>query len=127
MERTSLQRIGKRFAINLQERPLPSDEDVERIVAERIITLLEARLRSRDKLQTERMQRFLPLARSLGAAEGEHSEETGLLAMLLDDFYQENFLRPLVPPASEDAAPAPQRAGRPKRPRRAKGMRSRRG
>jgi hypothetical protein len=34
------------------------------------------------------MQRFLPLARSLGTAEGEHSEETGLLAMLLDDFYQ---------------------------------------
>ena len=66
IERTALLRIGKRFAIDLQERPLPSDEDVERIVSERIIALLEARLRSRDKLQTERMQRFLPLARSLG-------------------------------------------------------------
>ena len=45
---------------NIQERPLPTDEDVEKIVSERIITLLEARLRNRDRLQTERMQRFLP-------------------------------------------------------------------
>jgi ATP-dependent RNA helicase DeaD len=96
VERTSLLRIGKRFAINLQERALPGDEDVERIVAERIIALLEARLRNRDRLQAERMQRFLPLARSLG--EGEASD---LLAMLLDDFYQDTFHAPLVPPAFE--------------------------
>jgi ATP-dependent RNA helicase DeaD len=140
MERTALLRIGKRYTINLQERPLPSDEDVERIVSERIITLLEARLRSRDRLQTERMQRFLPLARSLGEAEGERSEETGLLAMLLDDFYQETFHAPLIPPAAEGTAPAPQHASQPKRPRseggkprrsgrsrRAKGMRPRGG
>jgi ATP-dependent RNA helicase DeaD len=127
MERTALLRIGKRFAINLQERPLPSDEDVERIVSERIITLLEARLRSRDKLQTERMQRFLPLARSLGEAEGERSEETGLLAMLLDDFYQETFHAPLVPPPSEGTAPASHRAGTPKRPRSGGGKRGRSG
>jgi hypothetical protein len=36
---------------------LPGDEDVERIVFERIIALLEARLRSRDGLKAERMQR----------------------------------------------------------------------
>jgi ATP-dependent RNA helicase DeaD len=91
-ERSELLRIGKRFSINLLERPLPSDEDVERVVSERIITLLEARLRNRDRLQTERMQRFLPLARSL--EEGE--EEAGLLAMLLDDFYQETFHTPPI-------------------------------
>jgi len=124
MERTSLLRIGKRFTINLQERALPGDEDVERIVSERIITLLEARLRNRDRLQTERMQRFLPLARSLGETEGERSEETGLLAMLLDDFYQETFHAPLVPPASAEAAPAPQRSGRPKHARTEGGERS---
>jgi ATP-dependent RNA helicase DeaD len=112
VERTALLRIGKRFGISLQERPLPSDEDVERIVSERIITLLEAALRSRDKLQTERMQRFLPLASSLG-----ESEETSLLAMLLDDFYQETFHAPLVPPTPGKAEPASYRAGRSKRPR----------
>jgi ATP-dependent RNA helicase DeaD len=121
VERTALLRIGKRFGISLQERPLPSDEDVERIVSERIITLLEAALRSRDKLQTERMQRFLPLASSLG-----ESEETSLLAMLLDDFYQETFHAPLVPPTPGKAEPASHRAGRSKRPR-SEGSKPRRG
>ncbi len=126
IERASLQRIGKRFAINLQECPLPSDEDVERIVSERIIALLEARLRGRDRLQTERMQRFLPLARSLAEADGERSEEAGLLAMLLDDFYQETFHAPLVPPPFTQAAPAPNRSRRPNSPRSDGGGRPRR-
>jgi ATP-dependent RNA helicase DeaD len=95
-----LERIGKRYAIQLQQRPLPTDEDVERIVSERVTALLEARLRNRDKLQAERMRRFQPLARSLG-----DSEESDLLAMLLDDFYQETFHAPLVP--LEEVAPSP--------------------
>ncbi len=90
----------------------PEDEDVERIVAERIITLLEARLRNRDRLQVERMQRFLPLARTLG-----ESEEPDLLAMLLDDFYQETFHAPLVPPAEGETTAAQRAAGRSSRPR----------
>jgi len=55
--------------------------------------LLEARLRNRDRLQIERMQRFEPLAHSLG----ESNEENSLLAMLLDDFYQETFHAPIIP------------------------------
>jgi len=92
LERASLLRIGKRYGIELQEASLPSDEDVERVVSERIITLLEARLRNRDKLQTERMSRFLPLAHQLS-----EDDESPLLAMLLDDFYQETFYAPVVP------------------------------
>jgi ATP-dependent RNA helicase DeaD len=107
-----LERIGKRYGIALQQRPLPEDVDVERIVAERIITLLEARLRNRDRLQVERMQRFLPLARTLG-----ESEEPDLLAMLLDDFYQETFHAPLVPPAEGETTAAQRAAGRSSRPR----------
>ncbi len=99
-ERIDLLRIAKRFAFTIEERPLPNDEEVERVVSERIITLLESRLRARDNLQTVRMQRFLPLARNLS----ETDEETGLLAMLLDDFYQQTFHAPVVPPASEDQA-----------------------
>lgn len=107
-ERSGFLRIGRRFAIDLQERQLPGDEDVERVVSERIITLLEARLRNRDRLQTERMQRFLPLARSLG----EGDEENGLLAMLLDDFYQATFHAPFLQPAAEERpAAAPSRGG----------------
>jgi ATP-dependent RNA helicase DeaD len=122
LEKAMLDRIGKRYAINLQERPLPSDEDVERIVSERIITLLEARLRGRDRLQTERMQRFVPLARSMG-----ESEEPDLLAMLLDDFYQEAFHGPIVPPEPKAAPSASRGAGGTKRPRADRGGRRRGG
>jgi ATP-dependent RNA helicase DeaD len=129
-ERSSLLRIARRFSINIIERSLPSDEDVERIVSERIITLLEARLRNRDRLQAERMQRFLPLARSLNESE----EESSLLAMLLDDFYQETFHAPLVP-AAEAEQPANsrlaqkaergrnRRSRRPRDPKRGRGPR----
>jgi ATP-dependent RNA helicase DeaD len=42
----------------MEERLLPDDDELERIVAERITALLEAKLRARDNLQIERMQRF---------------------------------------------------------------------
>ncbi len=87
LEKASIVRIEKAYSINFQELPLPTDEDVEKIVSERIIALLESQLRSRDKLQSERMQRFCHLANDLG----DNDEEKDLLAMLLDDFYQTNF------------------------------------
>jgi ATP-dependent RNA helicase DeaD len=120
-ERGDLLRIGKRFSIDLQERPLPSDEDVERIVAERIITLMEARLRNRDRLQVERMQRFTPLVRSLN----ENEEEASLLAMLLDDFYQETFHAPLIP-HEPDEQPFAHRAAASSGPDMKRNQRSRR-
>ncbi len=104
VERSAILRIGKRYTIDLQERPLPSDEDVERVVSERIIALLEARLRGRDRLQTERMQRFVALAGNLG----ELPEGANLLAMLLDDYYQNTFHAP-VAPADENVQPAVRR------------------
>ncbi len=116
-ERTGLLSIARRFSIPLEERPLPDDAAVEKVVAERAIALLEARLRARDQLQSERMRRFIPLARALN----ETDEDTGLLAMLLDDFYQETFHAPAVPPADEE-----QPARRPGAPQRRPGGRSRR-
>lgn len=112
-ESSDLLRIGKRFGVPLEERPLPSDEDVQKIVSERITALLEARLRSRDRLQIERMQRFISLARSLN----ESDDASALLAMLLDDFYQDTFHAPVVPlPDSEK--PASSHAGSPGRRKR---------
>jgi ATP-dependent RNA helicase DeaD len=87
MERAELLRIGKRFSIDFEERPLPGEEDVQAIVSQRTAALLESRLRDRDRLQTERMQRFLPLLTSLS----EDEEALAGVAMLLDDFYHENF------------------------------------
>ncbi|MBI4927491.1 MAG: DEAD/DEAH box helicase, partial [Anaerolineae bacterium] len=109
LEKISLTRIGRQYKVPLEERPLPTDEDVQRIVSQRVIALLEARLRARDKLQSERMQRFFPLTRLLG----ENEDESALLSMLLDDFYQQTFHAPLVPPDEEmpRAVPRPAKTG----------------
>ena len=85
IEELEIKNIGKRFKIEFEEREAPSEEDVSNVVGERTTALLEATLRERDTLQVERMERFKPLARSLG------EDETRLIAMLLDDFYQQSL------------------------------------
>jgi len=115
IERMTLDRIAKRYSIDMQERPLPTDADVEAIVAERVTTLLEARLRERNKLQTERSERFVPLARSLA----ENEDEAAVIAMLLDDYYQQMLHAPLPQP-SDTPAPREQRRPRSDRSRRSR-------
>ena len=121
VERAALLRIAKQFNFPLNERPLPTDEDVQHVVSERIIALLEARLRTRDRLQTERMARFVPLVPTLA----QSGEDNHLLAMLLDDFYQQTFHEPLIapdeapsrPPQSPSSAVGSGRRSRKRRPR----------
>ncbi|MCB9432859.1 MAG: DEAD/DEAH box helicase [Ardenticatenaceae bacterium] len=98
-EKMKLKQIAKRYEMELEERPLPSHEDVARVVAERMTVLLETKLRERDKLQTERMQRFVPLARQLAESE----EGLSLLAMLLDDSYQLSLHTPLPAETAAEA------------------------
>jgi ATP-dependent RNA helicase DeaD len=100
LEKVALDRIAREFSIQFEERPIPSDADVEMVVTERTTVLLEARLRLRDKLQTERSHRFAPLARSLA----ENEEELPIITMLLDDYYQQTLHAPLIQPSG---APAP--------------------
>jgi len=87
IEKLKLNEIEKLYEINIEGKVTPEDSDVETIVAERVTALLETKLRVRDKLQTERMQRFVSLAKSLG----ENDDETAVIAMLLDDFYQDSL------------------------------------
>jgi len=91
MEKPALDRIARQYEIEMEERVIPSDEDVADVVAERLTALLEARLRDRDKLQAERSRRFVPLARELA----DHEEELPIITMLLDDYYQK-MLHPVV-------------------------------
>lgn len=93
LEKVEVQRIRKRFSVDFQERALPTDEEVQNVVVQRTLALLEAQLRERDRLQTERMQRFLPYLNSLlgEPQEGEPNETLNGLAMLLDDFYHYSF------------------------------------
>jgi ATP-dependent RNA helicase DeaD len=106
LEKAAIVRIAKAYQIDFQEMQLPDDEQVAQITGERVISLLENRLRGRDKLQTERMQRFLRLAGELAQSE----DERPLLAMLLDDFYQANFHPPV---SAEMTAPTPNRRPHP--------------
>jgi ATP-dependent RNA helicase DeaD len=64
------------------------------VVSERLTAIMEAELRGLDSVQTERMQRFVPLASSLGQTE----DELAVIAMLLDDHYRKTLQ---APPAAE--------------------------
>ena len=120
-EKFELDRIARQYGISMQERPIPSDADVEAVVTERVTALLEARLRARDKLQAERSRRFEPLARSLA----ENEDESAIITMLLDDYYQQTLHAPVAQPSG---VPAPERAPRPPsdRPPRSSGVGRRR-
>lgn len=110
-EALTLDGIAKRYSIEFQQRTAPTDADVQGVVAERVTTLLEARLRERDRLQTERSQRFVPLARELA----DNEDESALIAMLVDDYYQETLHAP--PPMVREAPPQDELQGRPPKPR----------
>jgi ATP-dependent RNA helicase DeaD len=108
LEKYTLDKIAKTFSIPFEERTIPSDADVANIVAERTTALLEARLRSRDKLQSERSRRFTPLASSLAESE----EELPIIAMLLDDYYQQTLHAPVaIPPGKSASAGKPKKQG----------------
>lgn len=117
MEKFKMQSIARFYNIHMEERPLPDDEELERVVAERITALLEARLRGRDNIQMERMRRFLPLARNLAQAE----DELAIVTMLLDDYYQQTLHAPPIQLAADTTIieesqpkPKPNLSSRPK-------------
>ena len=95
LEKYTVDKIAKSFNIPFEERTIPSDADVAAVVAERTTALLEARLRGRDKLQTERSRRFTPLARTLV----DNEEELPIIAMLLDEYYQQTLHAPMTLPS----------------------------
>lgn len=113
MEKFKLQSIARYYNINMEERPLPSEDELERVVAERITALLEAKLRARDNLQIERMRRFLPLARNLSQSE----DELSLMTMLLDDYYQQSLHAPPAPTADIDQGNVSNQKKKGKRPK----------
>jgi ATP-dependent RNA helicase DeaD len=102
LERREITRIGARYNIEFEEIPLPDDEAMTVLVSERLIVHLEAQLRDRDKLQVERMERFLPVLQELAADE----DTRALLAMVLDDYYHEiQNQPPELPPIGTDVQP----------------------
>jgi ATP-dependent RNA helicase DeaD len=118
MELAELRRVARKYGIELVERKLPTDEDVQRVVAERVTALLEQKLRGLDRIVAERMQRMLPLARSLG----DSDDERRVIAMLLDEYYHGTLHVPPVPREGEGEV----EAGEPGRVEERKGRSGRR-
>ena len=101
IEELKMKSIAAQFRVPIQERTMPEDSDVQEIMSERAIALLEARMRTKDLLQKERMERFAPLAKTLGGDD----ELRSLMAMLLDEFYQASVSKPVEAPKGEKAQP----------------------
>ncbi len=114
LEERELKKIASIYKIEFQERPAPTDEDVARVVSERMIAILEGQLRTRDKLQSERMQRFEQLAAQLA----ETQEGRALLAMTLDDRYYAATQAGVAPEPQEKIKPSSDGSGQQKRRRR---------
>ncbi|NNF04098.1 MAG: DEAD/DEAH box helicase [Rhodothermales bacterium] len=77
--------IGQRYGINMNQREAPEEKDVEKRISERLTVTLESSMRDLSNLEKERLQRFLPLVQELSR------EEPELLALLLDELYQETL------------------------------------
>ncbi len=108
LEKLQLTHIARLYDIELEEYPAPTRDQLREVVSQRVVALLEARLRERGPLRKERMQRFMPLAKSLG----ENADEAALLAMMLDDFYQESLHAAPVAPGE---TPEPAKQAEPER------------
>ncbi len=102
MEKLTLQRIAKHYKINLVAQPTPDDADLRSVVEGRLTALLEAKLRQCTGLQKERFSRFLPLVQQL-----VENDDAEILAMLLDEYYQQ-ALHGILPTPQE----APREPGR---------------
>ncbi|MBQ7618070.1 MAG: DEAD/DEAH box helicase, partial [Desulfovibrio sp.] len=100
MEQLELARIARHYHIALQEISVPTEQDIAKLVGDRLIALLEARYRSLQGLEKIRIERYLPLAQEL-CADTEEQSGLKLLAMLLDACHRANLEQMLWPkPAS---------------------------
>lgn len=115
MQKMELDRIARHYKIDIKERKAPDEAELSEIVSERLVTLLEGKLRAKTGLQKERMARFLPLVRNLAAED----DLSALVGMLFDEIYQRSLhAAPVVPVSSgKPKEEKPQRSGQRKRRR----------
>ncbi len=95
MERLEMERIARRYGIDMVERKAPEEEEVISAIETRLTALLEHKRRKLSQIQTQRVTRFIPSAKRFAQDE----EGLHLLAMLLDDLYQQSL---------QSAAPEPE-------------------
>jgi ATP-dependent RNA helicase DeaD len=86
-EKSDLKKITRKYDVDFVELPIPSQEEVEERIAERVVVLLEERMRQTQRTARDRMKRMEGLVQSLAESEDERI----LLAMLLDELYHSTF------------------------------------
>ncbi len=91
-EKNSLLRITKKYGVDSQQHEVPSPEDVEVRVAERMTIVLEERMREKSDDTREHLGYFVPLVERLAA------EKPTLLSILVDDVYLAHSLGRLAEP-----------------------------
>ena len=92
----TLRQIARKYDIPLEERDMPTEAELASRVGQRLTNLLEDRMRSRSNLERERQSRFVAVAKAL-VEDGEPE----VLAMLLDEAYQQSLHGTPVGPAMD--------------------------
>lgn len=117
MEKIELGRIAARFNITMLERAAPQDEDVLAVLENRIAVMLTNKRRKLSFIQKERAARFCPVVIKFAGEE----DNAALLALLLDDLYQQT-MNTAAPQPEAKSAPHSRTVhkARPKRNRRRK-------
>ena len=104
MQKMELMRISRQYGIQMQARDLPTEADLAGHVAQRISTVLESKWRAKDSMEQERLRRYVDVVRVMA----QDDDQVLLLAMLLDNSYQQSLNTP--PPLPEGRKPAPAQA-----------------
>jgi ATP-dependent RNA helicase DeaD len=107
IEERGLIGITHKYGVEAEKRPLPTQEDVEMRVAERMTEVLEELFREHTNMERERSKRFVPLVTQLAA------EEPEMLAMLVDRLYHEQMHAVAPQPKAEAEPEAEPREARP--------------
>lgn len=111
VEQRQMKHVAAHFKIEFDERTVPTHEDVAKIVAQRSMVFLEASLRERDQLQTDRSLRFKTLAQRLAESE----DELPIITMLLDEYYQKTqhkFIPKIDEKPKQNRPPQRKKSGR---------------
>ncbi|MGM0598844.1 MAG: DEAD/DEAH box helicase [Candidatus Rifleibacteriota bacterium] len=84
IEAVDLKRFARRSGIVFEERQVPSEEQVQNLLCEKLSARLEADLRDSTTAQKERSKRYAGVLREINSS--ENTEE--ILLMLIDEYHQ---------------------------------------
>ncbi len=98
MDEHQLREIRRKYSIVIEEKQLPSLDQVSARVRERTMVLLEEQVRDSGSIDRERADRFVALAEELSS----HEEGQRIFALMLDEFYHRSLHLPQALPKERE-------------------------